>query len=338
MNQPKNQTQAATIQDPVFDNGNDAARRLTDPTVAIIVTVNLDVKRGTRTLSCNAPLHEIPLLRRMYAAMGGTVTPNPHWLPGLRRRAKLSHSQLQDELRRLARLYVVPAEGGKRDIMSEVYGATASDQLRNLRAKMIEAHDLWKAMESRIMADIRHAVASGTQPEYHRLEAESLIADRLNAKDIDKILRQIDPAEVAADEIELGELKGDDLLAPAGATDAPTTTGQPAEPTNAGGFRDVFAGVGEDDPEDVKHAPTGLPDSDLDPAELTEADVLIANLREDGLEPAQAHQVALIATATAGPERADRIREAGFKGKALAIVSKRLREYDTVAVPAPTKS
>ncbi len=317
---------AATGKDPVFDNGNDAARRMTDPVVAIVVTVNLSIKNGQRTMSCSAPLHEVPLLRRLYTALGGTVTPRTDWVPGLRRRAKLTHAQLQDELRRLSEKYQIPTEGGKRDIMAEIYGATGAERLRSLRNKMAEAHRGWGELETAAMVKIRAAGKT-----YHRLEVESLISELLSEKDVDRLVRSLDPAEATADEIELTALDAaEQTLAPQGEH---VLTGDDAP---AGGPRMSLADVFGKDDEPTDQPPSPVEDADLQPAELTEADVLIANLRSDGLDSSLANQVALIVTAIdPGAERKDKLAEI-VKGKALAIVTKRLREFDSVVAPAKT--
>ncbi len=84
---------------------------------------------------------------------------------------------------------------------------------------------------------------------------------------------------------------------------------------------DTFGGVDDD-------GDTPASDPDLDPAELSQADLLIADLRADGLEPTEANQVAIIVTTYAGTERGEKLRANGLKGKTLAAAIKRGKEYD----------
>jgi hypothetical protein len=296
--------------DRAFVIGDASMQRATDPTVAVAVTVNIDVRNGDRAFSATATLHELPLLRRLYGAIGGTARPRTDWVPGIRRRSKLSHLQLQDELDRLSRKYVVAHESGTRDIMSEVYGATGSVRLQSLRDKMRQAAQLWAEIETSAMDKVR---ASGR--EYHKLETEAVIAEFLNEKDLEKIVRALDPAEVTADTIELDAIEDVAALEPAGQSGSPAVTDAPAKTGAAMSLEAMFG--------------TEEPGEGAAQADLSDTDLLIASLRQGGLDSTEANQAAIVITTYTGSDRADKLRERGLKTKALAAAIKAGKEYDS---------
>jgi hypothetical protein len=296
-------TAAAETPPPIFHVG---ARATDDRIVGVAVNVNFELRDGAKSRGHAISLHEIPLMRRLYAA--GTLTILPDWVPATPRLRGLTRGQLEAELERLRGSYILPREGGKADLVAEVYGPSQADQLRTLRAHMITLKNGWLALEAKAK---NRAHAAGIQPA-HPLEWPAIVAAHITGDEIEALVRMIEPIPDTLDTIEIDPI---DLSAPAA---VPAVSAQQGLP------------VGDDD------------DEPLDPVLQ-----LSKNLEESGLTRQVADTIAMVAVEMGTVDRATLTALDQFPRKAdgtanlktLRTVERILREagFETTEDPIPAE-
>jgi hypothetical protein len=184
--------------------------------VAVSVSINFNLKDGTKERGHGMVLHEVPLMRRMHP--GGVVDVLPYWPPGVNRTRDLTQEALKNELERLGRAYGTKRPGQTASLLQEVYGATESDQLLNLHAKMAKVAAGWRELEQKGAARL---AAKYPGREIHPLEFQGLLSEVITADEIEELVGIIEPQKKDLEEIQLPEL---DLSKPA--TSATTQTGE----------------------------------------------------------------------------------------------------------------
>lgn len=216
--------QAPTIDLPSFTVGDDAISRTAGRKVARIINVNIQIRQRDRECTAAIGLHEWPLIRRRYEAAGGDVTLLATWVPGVPRDRTLTEQQLKDELARLESIYVIPREGGKRELVAEVYGVAVGERLTNLQKTMNDIADKWSKLYSslrkRVLARnprfIDECVAAfNTHKSRIPTEALNRYADarmieltgyEMTDRDLTDIVSHLEQDAVSVGEIELPEL------------------------------------------------------------------------------------------------------------------------------------
>lgn len=160
-------------------------------TVAIAISVGVDIRDGTRTRGGVVSIHEIPLLRRIYPE-GSMIELRTEWQPAIDRRVFLTRDQLvgdpkegDGELQRLRRSYVIPLQGGgRRDLLQEVFGGESPEALLlNIQRKINTVAEAWMVLErtclDRLCAKLPAAEAEALRAAYRdRTELVGLISAR----------------------------------------------------------------------------------------------------------------------------------------------------------------
>lgn len=183
-------------------------RSTDDRIVAIAVQIRTELKIGDRDFSAGSLcLHEIAVMRSFYEARGGgSIRPQPGWLPNLDRFPKLTSEKLKQEAERLRKTAMVP-RAGMPPIMcfDALYGTTPNEQLTRLHTVMKEQYEAWnKLMEvCRGRLKATPAGAKITDPAVF----EAMAADLMTEREIDEIINLANPAMRGLSEIELGEIK-----------------------------------------------------------------------------------------------------------------------------------
>lgn len=199
----------STKASPVFFVGDDRRKSVgDDKIVAVSVTVNLVCREGEREFSASAGLHELPVLRRFYDAIGGNITINKSWVPGVPRQRTLNQDALATELERLTNTYIVRADGkGVRNITAEVYGPTPSEQLRNIHKAMKEIMQAWAKLEEKGLQRVMAGYPKEKLAKLHPQEIAALAADEILDREIDEVIALADPQTIALNEIELSHVQ-----------------------------------------------------------------------------------------------------------------------------------
>ncbi len=211
-----NDAKAATpAQEPYFIIGEEFADRSAGPTVAIAVSVNFDLIDGNRRRGHAIPLHEVPMLRRLYA--NGEFKLLTSWVPAVDRRRTLTQGQFTDEMKRLAESYVIPSP--KRDLFAEVYGTTPSDQMLKLHAGMRAIYEGWTALWAEALKRLAATGRAGVHP--HMLH--QLVGEVISVEEIERLVSLVEPLPSALASIKLDAIN----IQQDPATNAPAeTTGE----------------------------------------------------------------------------------------------------------------
>lgn len=209
--------------DPFYVAGADD-RPLDNRVVAICVTARAEVKVGDREFSAPANLHEIVVLRAFYEARAGTglLRATTGWPTGLTREKSLTHSDLQAEVDRMRRTFVVVRPGGQvLKIFESFFGTEPTEQLKRLHAVMREQYEAWKLLVAKASTRLPADTATMSAPQ--RLSAAY---DLITERELDEIILLADPARRnGRDTIELPQVaaRPDVAVAPTAAPVAPLT-------------------------------------------------------------------------------------------------------------------
>lgn len=206
---------------PAFVVGDAQAKRFNGKTVAFFVFVNCDMNSPTRgrTDGC-FPIHELPLVRRMFQAEGGDITIRADWVAGIPRHRNVTDLVFRDEMARLRTFYQLKNGTKVTELMTEVYGASEVEQTKKVHAKMKEVYFAWLALY-----DAAKAKVLAQQPDIEdetlalfpadvvvtrkildqTIESRmwDLTAGILTAKDFGTLEAIVEPARSGADELEI---------------------------------------------------------------------------------------------------------------------------------------
>lgn len=134
-----------------FINGDPSAA-LRDPRVVTrAVIFNLDIREGDREFSAQAAAHQIPLLKKKYGFLNGTVTVTKAWVTGLDRVVTLNQQQFLDEMTYLQDAFRLKTESNLIDFMVELYGATKREQTVGVLKSMNAAYKAWRELEDALL-------------------------------------------------------------------------------------------------------------------------------------------------------------------------------------------
>lgn len=272
---------------PSFTVGDEAVSRTAGRKVARVVNVNVQIRQRDRECTAMIGLHEWPLMKLSYQASGGDVTMLPQWVPGIPREKVLTEQQLKDELERLTKAYTLPREGGKRELVAEVYGATPADRPARLQATMNELHRAWEQLYAQLVRRVEarnpgfhgDCVKAFGKPEsaihpealarYKTARLLELTGMEMTDRDLLDLVSRFDPENRGLAEIELPELgePGE-----AGETPAPMMGEDAAEDSLA----DALAKAGFT-PDQVLELQSLAGDGKVEPADLMEAPCIHGN-------------------------------------------------------------
>ncbi len=218
------------------------------------VSVNLDL-RSDREFSSARPLHEIPLLMKLYKdRLGGSVTIKSDWAPALSRKVAFTREMLKRELVRLNETYTIPLEKGAINLVEMVYGADADTKLFK---KMHEMFILWVALEKRLRAEVEPALkksfadrnaemASQRGKNTFLIALEQAMWERLVPKDIEEIVKIAFPDESLMEDISMDGIEIPKEGA-SNASAAPAVGLMPGEDPILGGVEGIISPVNDDD-------------------------------------------------------------------------------------------
>lgn len=213
MNKPNDLslTNAQTIQpdgdrDAYFVIGDDRAQFAQGDTVAVAVSVNFTLRDGERTRGHAIPLHEIPLLRRLYS--NGTVSLHTEWVPGVNRSVPMTRRMFEEETKRLVRAYTIPREAGQASkFFAEVYGETEADATKKLHAGMKALYDGWKALEKKAVAAFKKAGGDlATQPKG---AIHGLLSKFFTVDDLEALIALVEPKTKTLENVDLASIEVD---------------------------------------------------------------------------------------------------------------------------------
>jgi hypothetical protein len=170
--------------------------------------MNLTCREGEREFSACAGLHELPILKRFYDAIGGNITVNKAWVPGVSRQRTLNQDALAAELERLTNTYIVRGDGkGVRSITAEVYGATPSEQLRSLHKAMKAILEAWVKLEAKGLERVKAGYPKEKLARLHPAEIAAMASDEILEREIDEVVALADPQTLSLNEIELSNVQ-----------------------------------------------------------------------------------------------------------------------------------
>lgn len=176
--------------------------------VAYAIMVRADYKIGERVFSASSlGLHEAVIMKRFYDELGGTVTLDSSWPPGLARLRPLTQEQLQVELARFKTTFVIPQEHGIMEITPQFLGTEPADQLRRLHALMIKQMAKWASImetaKARIpAAELKHHDGRDKHPDV----IMSMACDHITPRELQEIANIADPTREGIDAITLPEV------------------------------------------------------------------------------------------------------------------------------------
>lgn len=228
-------------------------RKLNEKNISYRVFTNLFVRetgeKGDREFSSCRPLHEIPLLRKMY--LNGTVIINPGWVRHPDRLQPMSESEFLKELdqlygvesEKLEPRYTVLRDGVKVNLAVEIYGPRSSSRVREVTAEIAKAyHELQIRILARIKPDVDNFVRTqmpGATEKEIKEQQRLMINDEISDRDLDALVRLClvadDTSEMELPELDLSVFE--DTAKP-----APTTGGS----TIAAPIAPAAEGVGAD--------------------------------------------------------------------------------------------
>lgn len=199
---------------PKFFIVGDPGAARTDPrVVAHAVIFNIDLREGEREFSATAAAHEIPLLRKKYGYLNGSLTVNKGWVPATPRAVALNQSQFLEEVKRLAETSQFKTETRTIDFMVELYGSVKRDQVIGLMRSMKQSYLVWKDLEPQLLG---RALANwpANKPQPHPEELAEAAAKEMTDRELESIIRAADPSGGAGGG-EDGDLEGIILAASA---------------------------------------------------------------------------------------------------------------------------
>lgn len=182
---------------PFFQEG--IVERESGRAVAFAVNVNFELKDGTRERSHGVAIHEVPLLRRRYP--DGTVKVMTEWPRGISRLRDLTMTELRSEHARLCLSYIYPTSPTtKRDLVAEVYGASPSEQIRNLAVGMKDVVLAFRALEvhAKQRLAVKYPGRVFSEAEFHGATSEVITPEEMES-----LVKLIEPEADTLDHIEL---------------------------------------------------------------------------------------------------------------------------------------
>jgi hypothetical protein len=115
------------------------------------VVFNLDIREGDREFSAQAAAHQIPLLRKKYGFLNGTVTVTKGWVSSLDRVVTLNQQQFLDEMTYLQDTFKLKTESSILDFFVELYGSVKRDQTVGVLKAMNNAYRAWRDLEDQLL-------------------------------------------------------------------------------------------------------------------------------------------------------------------------------------------
>jgi len=168
--------------------------------VAVAIRIRCDIKIGDRDFSSGSfCLHEIALMRRYYDARGGgSIRPQPGWLPALDQFARLTHDKLRAEIDRLRKGTVVPRPSQAPLVcFDDLFGTMPNEQITRMHTVMREQYDAWLKLVATCVGRM------GARGHADPLIAKSMSLDLMTEREIDEIINIANPAMRGLSELEL---------------------------------------------------------------------------------------------------------------------------------------
>lgn len=227
---PAQDAPAAPATKPKFFIVGDPGAARTDPrVVAHAVVFNIELREGEREFSATAAAHEIPLLRKKYGYLNGSLTVSKVWVPATPRAVPLNQSQFLEEVKRLSETSQFKTETRTVDFMVELYGSVKRDQVIGLMRSMKNSYIVWKDLEPHMLG---RALANWppNKPQPHPEELAEAAAKEITDRELESIIRAADPSGGAGSG-EDGDLEGI-ILAASANMDAAAAGNEAAKPAD----------------------------------------------------------------------------------------------------------
>ena len=209
-----------------FIVGDPGASRADPRVVAHAVVFNIELREGEREFSATAAAHEIPLLRKKFGYLNGSLTVNKVWVPATPRAVPLNQSQFLEEIKRLNETSQFKTETRTIDFMVELYGSVKRDQVVGVMRSMKSSYIVWKDLEPHLL---QRALANWppNKPHPHAEELAEAAAKEMTDRELEGIIRAADPSG-GAGMGEDGDLEGI-ILAASANLDAQVAPAPPPE-------------------------------------------------------------------------------------------------------------
>jgi hypothetical protein len=209
---PVQDAPAASPRPKFFIVGDPGASRVDPRVVAHAVIFNIDLREGEREFSATAAAHEIPLLRKKYGYLNGSLTVSKVWVPATPRAVALNQAQFLEEVKRLTETSQFKTETRTIDFMQELYGSVKRDQVVGVMRSMKASYIVWKDLEPHLLG---RALANWppNKPQPHPEELAEAAAKEMTDRELESIIRAADPSGGSGSED--GDLEGIILAASA---------------------------------------------------------------------------------------------------------------------------
>ena len=176
-----------------FVVGDPGAARVDPRVVAHAVVFNLDIREGEREFSApGIPAHEIPLLRKKYGYLNGSVTISKGWVPSTSSIVPLNQAQFLEEIKRLTEAYQFKTESRTIDFLVEIYGSVKKDQVVGIMRSMKQSYKVFKDVWPRLMDRARaNWPANKSNPFVEEIEEQAY--KEITDRELNDVVAAADP-------------------------------------------------------------------------------------------------------------------------------------------------